>query len=256
MPDATFGTDIAQMLPQNAFSKNGMAFGGWTTNGASAVVWPAGASVENLAQPGGTVTLKAVWIELRGLDVLYYDISSSVALGYTESEMASYFAGLTPTIETNSLAFGETLDPGISNVDNLDYSEFVDFGYTGLRFSSYETTTRFHGVYGSMSRNTFCVFATGTINVETSGTYRFGAVADDRFVLFIDGVRVLNVKWNEVAAGNPASGTGSIDLSAGLHTLSIGFSEGSGGEGFFVQWKRPGDSTWSPLPQSILGGSN
>lgn len=171
------------------------------------------------------MTLKAVWIEKRGLDVRYYDLSSSDALSYPESAMADYFAEQTPTIETNSLAFGETLDPGISNVDNFDYSEFVDFGYTGLRFSSYETTTRFHGVYGSMNRNNFCVFATGTINVETSGTYRFGAVADDRFVLFIDGVRVLYVNWINVAGGNPASGTGSIDLSAGLHTLSIGFTK-------------------------------
>ncbi len=256
MPDATFRTDIPQTLPQNTFSKDGMVFGGWTTNGASAVVWSDGASVENLAQPGGVATLKAVWIESQGLNVRYYDISYSDEMVYTESRMVAYFAERTPTIETNSLAFGETLDPGISNVDNLDYSEFVNFGYTGLRFSSYETTTRFHGVYGSVTRDYFCVFATGTINVETSGTYRFGAVADDRFVLFIDGVRVLYVNWIDVAGGNPASGTGSIDLSAGLHTLSIGFYEGSGGEGFFVQWKRPGDSTWSPLPQSILGGSN
>ena len=180
----------------------------------------------NLANdPGGVATLYALWRErggAAGLAIAYYDTSSSSFSTY--SAMTSFFSSRTPTLEASTIDFGDTLDSAITGMSSYDTDRISDMG-----FRNFFSTTH----------------ASGTIYLATAGTYSFGLAGDDGAVLYIDGTKVCSASWG-------SEGTGTIALTAGDHDLDLAFYEGSGGQGFLVQWKCPGDSVWSPLPQNVL----
>ena len=83
------------------------------------------------------------------------------------------------------------------------------------------------------------------ISVAESGGYSFAAIDDDYIVIYVDGTKVANAQWGDIASGSMA-------LDAGMHSISIGYYEITGGQGFTVQWKKPGDTSYAPIPQSVL----
>lgn len=245
MPDIDFWSDVPQKLTRNAFAKRGMRFIGWATNETDEVVFADGETVCNLAAIGEKVILRAVWSEFYpGLAIRYYDISSSGYSIWTQSEeaMKAYFDDKTPTIATNTFDWGEGLDAGFSDSTGSDGDRWVSDG-----LSRPDSTCRFYGNYASSSMNRFAAYLVGNLSVTDSDMYQFAAVADDAVVLYIDGSEVLG---NGQSWGNMA--TGEIELSAGFHTMSIGFYENNGGQGLSVQWKKNDDSSYSPIQQSFL----
>ena len=254
MPDFTLIPGAEQTLPESTFTKDGHFLLGWAFSpDGEATLLDGDSTADIVAEAGETVTLYAVWREGEGggngLSVKYYDISSSGYSTWSASETAltNYFAAYTPTIVANTLAFGETLDPGIAGVDQSSINQFRNWGLNDLRFEADGPTNRFHGKYANKNQENIAALLTGTINTETGGTYSFACIADDYEAIFIDGVRVCRSSWNSV-------GSGSIELSIGPHTFAMGFHEGDGGHGFAVEWKKPGDTVWSPLPQTCLSG--
>lgn len=231
-------------LPRNAFGCVGRYFAGWATNQLGGVTFE---DCENLINdcPEKTITLYAVWSEyFLGLSVRYYDISSSGYSTWIESEaaMKSYFDEKTSTIATNTLDWSAGLDAGFSNPTGSDGNNWVSSGMTRPN-----VTCLFHGEYASSSKDRFAVLLDGYLFVTDSGAYQFAAVADDAVILYVDGSNVLanGENWGNMA-------TGEIALSAGLHSVSIGFYEYTGGQGLSVQWKKPGDSSYVPIPQAAL----
>ena len=122
-----------------------------------------------------------------GLSIKYYDISSSGYSTWTQSEaaMTNYFAAYTPTMETNTLAFGETLDPGAIESAPSDYrmSQMASMGMVPWQ----NGTCRFHGKYANTGTSRFATLLEGTLTAERAGTYSFAALADDYIVLYVDG---------------------------------------------------------------------
>ena len=202
---------------------------------------------------GGTGAMESLecnydmFLEDCRLVVRYYDISTCGYSTWRQSEtaMTNYFASRTPTIVTNTVLFGDSLDTGVSNLVRSDYDKFVNEGLQDLGFQVGVSTNRFHGKYAQQNTDYFAAFLSGFIRIETEGTYTFAIIADDYEVLYIDGIRVCNSQWNAV-------GSGSTYLSAGEHRFTMAFYEGQVGHGFGAQWKKPGDSSYSPLPQSAL----
>ena len=252
MADCEVGVEMPFTLPDGSFTKDGHFLLGWALTPSGEATLLDGDSTEDItAGAGETVTLYAVWHEGaargNGLTVKYYDISSSGYSTWSVSEEAltNYFAAYMPTIETNTLAYGETLDPGIAGVDQSSVNRFRSWGLNELRFEVNGTTNRFHGKYTNKNQENIATYLSGEIETTTSGTYSFACIADDFEAIFIDGVRVCRSQWNSI-------GSGSLELAAGTHTFRMGFHEGDGGHGFAVEWKKPGDVAWSPLPQSVL----
>ena len=252
MPDQSFVYDSPDTLSSNAFVRTGFSFVGWGTNFAGRVSFADGETVSNLASGSGALaTLYAQWlmgtstvVRSGGLSIRYYDVSSSGYSTWTQSETAltDYFASQTPTIATNTLDWGEGLDAGFSKSTGSDGDNWVSSGMTRPN-----ATCLFHGAYASSSKERFAVLLDGYLSVTASGTYQFAAVADDAVVLYVDGANVLA---NGQSWGNMA--TGEIVLAAGFHSISVGFYENTGGQGLSVQWKKPGDSSYTPIPQSVL----
>ena len=252
MPDLTLwvGFDLT-CLPSNAFVRTDFSFVGWGTNLVGHVSFEDGETVSTLGtEPNVIVTLYAQWVEgvlLTGcLSVRYYDISSSGYSTWSQSEAAltNYFVSWTPTIATNTLDWGETLQSGFQE-DSKSNAEAKFSKFPGLWLDDC-STNRYHGKYANQSQNYFAMLLEGGIGVDEPGEYRFATSCDDQVVLYVDGSRVCATsEW-----GSPSEGA--MTLSAGLHRVVIGTYEKGGSQGMFVSWKKPGDASYSPIPQSVL----
>ena len=75
----------------------------------------------------------------------------------------------------------------------------------------------------------------GKFNVTNPGPYTFTTRSDDGSVLFIDGNMVVSNNFYQGAT----SRSGTVSLGAGLHDISIGYYQGTGGSGFLVQVTDP-----------------
>ena len=211
-------------------TKEGYTFVGWSP------AFPA-------TMPLGGAALTARWEENVRLSIAYYDHGDHWNAFY--GNPSTYFSSLTPALTGSTADFGDTLDTAIGPMGMVDVNRLSEYGFRGFFSEPDATVGRFHGKYASDSTDHFWVRASGTISISTGGSYSFGLAGDDFVALFIDGVEVCRASWGYESSGK-------ISLSAGKHDIDIAFCELSGGQGFFVQWKKPGDTSWSPLPQSIL----
>ena len=128
-----------------------------------------------------------------------------------------------------------------SNTNSVDPAHFT-FGTGGAGFPSpFNTGTP-----------TFEGYWQGVINITTAGQYTFGLDSDDGSMLFIDGNTVVNNNNNQgISAGIEQSGT--LNLSAGFHTIDIGYYNSGGGYGFEA-FMNPG-STVANTPSQLLSNS-
>jgi hypothetical protein len=88
----------------------------------------------------------------------------------------------------------------------------------------------------------------GYINVPTTGTYYFGASADDGFKILIDDTLVTD-SWID-AGGNFRSGAG-VALTAGAHALTFWYYENGGGQSVVFQYST-NNTTWAVVPTTML----
>lgn len=184
---------------------------------------------------------------LPGLSISYYDIPNT---GYaewicSEQEARKYFRSRTSSMKTTTEAFGSGLTTGHSDErDPLTRKELKAIANAGM-VPMESGVCRLHGKYGRASAERFATLMSGKLKISDGGLYDFAAVADDDIVLYIDGSRVLNAQWFAVARGSKF-------LSAGDHSILIAIYENTGEQGFTIQWKQPGTSSFIPIPQSVL----
>jgi len=82
----------------------------------------------------------------------------------------------------------------------------------------------------------FALRFTGTLQIPKSGKYQFYCASDDGSRLYIDGKMVVN---NDGLHGM-VERAGSVDLSAGSHSLLVTYFDNGGGDGLRVAWSGPG----------------
>lgn len=109
-------------------------------------------------------------------------------------------------------------------------------GITQLSYDPTGGDTQMFAAYGFNANNDLVSRMAGKIVAPAAGTYTFGTTSDDGSVIFIDGVKVVA---NSFFQGMTRR-TGTIELTAGTHTIDIGYYEGGGGNGLVVDWAGPG----------------
>ncbi|MFJ3582353.1 RICIN domain-containing protein [Streptomyces sp. NPDC090127] len=124
-----------------------------------------------------------------------------------------------------------TLKPGQTpNIDKLmpvvDWSSTADFGLD----------------------STFVTHVIGNVKATAAGTYGFRLTSDDGSRLRIDDQLV--IEHDGLHGAEPKDGT--VELSAGLHSLRIEHFERDGGQQLTLAWKPPGASGFSLVPNSAL----
>jgi PKD repeat protein len=101
--------------------------------------------------------------------------------------------------------------------------------------------------FGGLSDN-FIVHAIANLTVQTAGTYTFRLTSDDGSELLIDDALVID---NDGLHG-AEDVDGEVELTAGMHALRVNYFEAGGDQVLTLSWKRPGDSAFSVVPDSVL----
>ena len=150
---------------------------------------------------------------------------------------AAHFTGAVTlnmvSADGNNAGTGGTLAAG-----SFDY-RFHDGTPAGSEPNNIPTTGGVTGVASSFnggalaialtgSNTSFGVIYTGAIEITTAGTYSFSATADDAARVLIDG--------NPLVFAFFGSGSGSVALAAGRHTVEIRHAQDSGGAGLSVSY--------------------
>jgi PKD repeat protein len=101
--------------------------------------------------------------------------------------------------------------------------------------------------FGGLSDN-FIVHAIANLTVPAAGVYTFRLTSDDGSELLIDDALVVD---NDGLHGAEDE-DGTAELTAGMHALRINYFEAGGDQVLRLSWKRPGDSGFSVVPNSVL----
>ena len=204
-------------------SNAGSTFSGLTTLSGGSL------ALQTAALPGalsvGASSLVSVQVPAaNGLMGYYYSVSPDTNNFWTLSGMEAHFAGLAPDLAAVSSLAGTTFDFGATGALFP-----LPYGSSGSRANSFEAVWR------------------GTITVPESGTYTFGLNADDGVILAIDGQTVL-ARNRYVSDWTDAL----ISLTAGRHSIVIGYFQLSGGVFLQARVRTPSATTPVMLPNSWL----
>ena len=89
---------------------------------------------------------------------------------------------------------------------------------------------------------------TGNIYIPSTGTYGFYAPGDDGVQVIIDGNRIINDWYDKGGGGSQAT----LNISEGVHTITLWFYENGGGANVWLYWAKPGYG-WEIVPPSAFG---
>jgi hypothetical protein len=156
--------------------------------------------------------------------------------------------------------------PGITKqaVPSSSLYRVSSAGNNGLNYSYYEGSYSLLPTFSSLTpvkqgitsnfniglanrADKFAFNFSGFINIPTTGKYTFYTTSDDGSNLYIDGVWIVNN--NKIQSATERSG--SIQLSAGMHAISVGYFEYTGGQTLIVSYSGPGISK-QVIPNSVL----
>jgi cytochrome c553 len=161
---------------------------------------------------------------------------AEAAGNYTLSAKATDDSGITRSSSVNITVSAPTSENnGLSySYYEGDWTQLPDFG--GLTAVTTGTTSGFDLSVRERD-DQFGLQFVGYIDVPSSdaGTHTFYTTSDDGSRLVIDGQEIVNN--DGVHAPEEASGT--VDLSAGWHTITVEFFEQDGGEELTVRWETP-----------------
>jgi fibronectin-binding autotransporter adhesin len=167
-----------------------------------------------------------------GLNGTFYNGWSGNYGTYTNSlkSMLSYFNSQTLGASQNTTNWSNnTLNTG----NNLNNCGDFPSGFAG-------------------SGNAFDALFQGTFMATTSGTYNFQTGSDDGSGIYVDGQLVVNNFANQGVTYK----SGSIALTAGYHTIDIGYVQTGGGLGFAANYEAPGATSFTGIPDALLATPN
>ncbi|WP_158559120.1 fibronectin type III domain-containing protein [Deminuibacter soli] len=250
----------------------------WKTpqTGGQFVAIPDSAFVEKItggAVPTAPTNLTATAVSFNKINLSWTD-TSSIETG-TEIYRSTSAAGpyvTVATLKAGKTTYSDTTVQAsttyyykIKDVGAYGSSPYNDEGFASLNYGYYETnvisvlpdfttlaatkTGQINNfLFTPQNRTTNVAFNyTGNIKIATAGTYTFYTSSDDGSALYIDGALVVNN--DGLHATQEKSGT--KVLSAGFHTIRVGFFQQGGGEVLTVSYAGPGISKRA-IPDSVM----
>ncbi len=186
-----------------------------------------------VALNGGTLRLQGVTPVGTGLSGQYYNLTPTIVANAdpdfaTLTTLTTLLQNQTPAVTAPTTTGGAT---------KIDFSNGGTYG-TGQAFST----------QGFTSISNFIVRYSGEINITTPGVTTFYTTSDDGSMLFVDGQTVVSNNAIQPAATR----TGSINLTAGLHDITVAYYQVSGGLGVQAGYTPVGGVS-QVLSNSVLG---
>ncbi|HEX5177484.1 MAG TPA: PA14 domain-containing protein, partial [Chthoniobacteraceae bacterium] len=203
-------------------------------NGILSVLSPGSLGTGPVELAGGTLQTP-----LGGLLGEYYDASKGGAAGAN----AAFGGG----IDAFNAYFDAKGTPTVSAVTSTN-------GRTDLRFTTSTalnaggSNTAIFADQGFNALDNMAVRYRGTFYAFTAGDYVFTTRSDDGSMLFIDGAVVVT---SNVDQGMTTVSGAPITLTAGAHSIAVGFNENGGDQGLEVRYTPPGGVDQF-IPNSVL----
>lgn len=97
-------------------------------------------------------------------------------------------------------------------------------------------------------KTTFLAHVEGFLSVPAAGNYGLRLTSDDGSRLALDGHGVID----HDGLHGPTARTAEVELAAGEHALAIDMFQTYGGWALELEWKPPGATAWSLVPESAL----
>ncbi|MEL6635601.1 MAG: family 16 glycoside hydrolase, partial [Bacteroidota bacterium] len=94
----------------------------------------------------------------------------------------------------------------------------------------------------------FAFVITGYLKIPQDRLYEFALASDDGSRLTIDDQVIIN---HDGFHGTTAK-YGEVALAAGYHPFRIDFFQGGGGKSLFLEWKAPGETSFSHVPSTVI----
>ncbi|HET6545217.1 MAG TPA: PilC/PilY family type IV pilus protein [Rhodanobacteraceae bacterium] len=102
---------------------------------------------------------------------------------------------------------------------------------------------RFAGQNGCATNNdNYITKFAGTLNAPAGGAYQFAVDGDDAVDVLIDGTLVASWYGGHADCGGCTTHAGSVNLTAGAHSIVFRHEEVSGGDNYHLHWLTPGGS--------------
>ena len=154
---------------------------------------------------------------------------------------------------------GSTNHPGHPN-NAAEYATMVStYADDGRKFGSNSgnnITINGEGNPFGNNDNYLTIFS-GSLNIATSGEYTFSIDGDDAVELLINGNVVVGWYGGHGRCGTSSScrtaHQGTINLTAGTHSIEFRHEEASGGDNYYLYWQKA-DNTWEIVPASATHG--
>ncbi|MEO8109706.1 MAG: PA14 domain-containing protein [Ginsengibacter sp.] len=113
-----------------------------------------------------------------------------------------------------------------------------------------------YSIANALQPDNFAYKFVANINIAVTGTYTFYTASDDGSNLYLNTFDSSGlVVMNDYTQGTTKR-SGSITLTAGRHPIFVTYFERNGGQALLVSYKRPGDPTDKPIPDSVFINKN
>ncbi|HEX3999112.1 MAG TPA: autotransporter-associated beta strand repeat-containing protein [Pirellulales bacterium] len=224
--------------------------GGTTvTNGVLAVGASTSLGVGTVTLSGGTLSLQGVKPTpgLTGTFLGPESANPNNANYDSLSQLNTWFGLQTPVVVANTTT---------GNYPNLNFS---NNGYSGQNSTMFGASPANSSLgeagFGFTAQTNLEARFTGYIYITQAGSYTFSTTSDDGSVLFLDNGNSPFVNNNAFQGATTVTETET--LSAGFHAITVGYYQGTGGEGLNVQYSGPDTSNQTvSIPNTVLFTSN
>ncbi len=95
----------------------------------------------------------------------------------------------------------------------------------------------------------FSVKWTGNINIKKAGKYEFQTVSNDYSDVYIDGRKIVE---NPGGGGGITGASGTVNLSAGRHSIMVRYYESVNYSKMQFFWRQPGEESMEVVPSEVL----
>ena len=238
-----------------------------TVSGGSSYLWSTGETVASISKSPITTTTYTVTITgtagCTATASKTITVSATPTVGITATETSCISnddkirggstanLAITSPVSTYSYVWSNTANPNGLTYQYYAGSWTVLPNFSALTATASGTMPNFDiNIPARPSNDNFAIRFRGYINITTAGAYTFFTASDDGSKLYIDDAQVVD---NDGLHGMVEQ-SGTVSLSAGMHSIEVAFFEQAGGENLTVSYQGP-SILKQAIPNSVLFAS-
>ncbi len=149
--------------------------------------------------------------------------------------------------------FYDTTGYDTSPSDHTAYTDLITTYATPSRWEGTDLVSAINGSTNPFDSDSdyYLTLFTGYLKIDTEGVYTFAVDGDDAIELLIDN-QLITGYYNPHAACKCTTHSREVFLSTGWHKVSFHHQEKTGGDNYYLYWKKPNTADFEIVPSSNL----